>query len=68
MFATLSKSATHISLMSFSFRVFPKSERGRIDAVAHAGWGWAIGKNVPQVRITVSADEFGSAHTVAFIE
>ena len=42
-------------------------QRSRVDAIALAGWRWPVGKNVPEVRIAVAAEQFHPAHAVTLV-
>src|SRR5207302_10116123 len=44
-----------------------QAERGRVDAVAQAGRGRAVGKHVAQVGITTAAGDLCASHPVAGI-
>ena len=45
-----------------------KIEGGAVHAVALASWFWAIGEDVPQVRITFCAADFRTLHAVASVD
>ena len=55
------------ALWRFRVGVFPKNQRGGIQAKAQSGWLWAIVENVPQMGITPDTKDLGAHHAMAAV-